>query len=211
MTQQQINLYRPIFRKQEKKFSAKAMARAGGAIIVGVLVIFGLMWWQVSGQRNELRTTDKQLAAATRRLEEGAAKFGSGAAAKAIEDEVSNLEKQVAARLRIRDLMTRGLFSNTKGYSEYFVAFARQHIPGIWLTGFDITGAGEDMRLQGRTTNPAQVPRYVQRLSSEQVLAGKEFQVFVMSRPEKQDRQADDSPFVEFLFRTAMPKERGKS
>ncbi len=207
---QQINLYRPIFRKQEKKFSAKAMAQAGGAIVGGIVVIFALMWWQVSGQREELRSTDKQLASATKRLDEAATKFGAGAGTKSIEDEVANLEKQIAARLRIRDLLTRGLFSNTTGYSDYFVAFARQHVPGIWLTGFDITGAGEDMRLQGRTTNPAQVPRYVQRLSSEQVLAGKEFQVFVMSRSPKKDGEVDESPYVDFLFRTG-PKEQGKS
>lgn len=207
---QQINLYRPIFRKQEKKFSAMAMLQAGSAILAGVVVILGLMMWQVHGLRQEVSQVDKQLLAANKRLEDASKNFGPGAKSKSLEDEVANLEKQVAARLRVRDLLTRGLFSNTSGYSDYLVAFARQHVPGIWLTGFDITGAGEDMRLQGRTVNPAQVPRYMQRLSGEEVLAGREFQVFVMSRPEKKDGQPEQ-PYVEFLFKTAAHKEQGKS
>lgn len=207
---QQINLYRPIFRKQEKKFSAMAMLQAGGAIVGGVAVMLGLMIWQVHGLRQDVRQANNQLVTATKRLDEASKKFGPGAKSKLLEDEVTNLEKQIAARLRVRDLMTRGLFSNTSGYSNYFVAFARQHVSGIWLTGFDITGAGEDMRLQGRTVNPAQVPRYMQRLSGEQVLAGREFQVFVMSQPAKKDGQPEQ-PYVEFLFKTATQKHQGKS
>lgn len=205
---QQINLYRPIFRKQEKKFSAMAMLQAGGAVLAGIVVIYALLLWQVSDLRNEVRQADAQLATATKRVSEATQKFGPGAKSSLLEDEVANLEKQLAARLRVRDLLNRGLFSNTTGYSGFFVAFARQHVPGVWLTGFDITGAGEDMRLQGRTADPAQVPRYVQRLSAEEVLAGKEFQVFVLSRPQTKDGQPAER-YVEFLFKTA-PKEPGK-
>ncbi len=208
---QQINLYRPIFRKQEKKFSALAMLQAGVAILAGVAVIYGLMWWQVRDLRTEVQQANRQLAASTKRLEEATKKFGPGAKSKLLEDEVANLEQQVATRLRLRDVLTRGLFSNTSGYSDFFLAFARQHVPGVWLTGFDIVGAGERMRLQGRTMDPVQVPRYVQRLAREPAIAGKEFQVFVMSRPPEKDGRTAESPYVEFLLRTAPPKEPGKS
>lgn len=208
---QQINLYRPIFRKQEKKFSALAMLQAGGAIVVGIVVIYGLMLWQVRDLREELHQADKRLGASTKRLADATNQFGPGAKSKLLEDQVADLEKQIATRQRVRELLSRGIFSNTTGYSNFFLAFARQHVPGIWITGFDITGAGEDMRLQGRTTDPAQVPRYVQRLSAEQALAGKEFQVFTMTRPSDKDGGAVGSPYVEFLFRTGSVKEAGKS
>ena len=207
---QQINLYRPIFRRQEKKFSALAMSQAGAAIAVGIAIIYGLLWWQVRDLRQELRQTDARLAASTKRLDDATRQFGPGAKSKLLEDQVADLEKQIAARLRVRDLLGRGLFSNTTGYSDFFVAFARQHISGIWLTGFDITGAGENMRLQGRTNDPALVPRYVQRLSAEQALAGKEFQVFTLSRPPEKDG-GTAAPYVDFLFRTASAKDAGKS
>lgn len=207
---QQINLYRPIFRKQEKKFSAAAMLQAGAAILAGVLVIFGLLVWQVRTMREEVRQADKQVAMASKRLDEAARRFGI-ATSRSLMDDVANLERQVAQRQQMLDVLTRGRLSNTSGYSEYFLAFARQHVPDVWITGVDIVGAGDDLRLQGRTTNPAQVPRYVQRLSAEQVLNGKEFQVFVLSRPPKKDAQAPEPPYVEFLFKTAAQAESGKS
>lgn len=207
---QQINLYRPIFRKQEKKFSALAMLQAGGAILVGIAIIYGLIAWQVRDLRTELQRVDQRFAASTKRLDDATKRFGPGTKSKQLEDQVADLEKQIAARLRVRELLSRGIFSNTTGYSDYFVAFARQHVNGLWLTGFDIVGAGEDMLLQGQTSDPALVPRYVQRLSAEQALAGKEFQIFTMSRPaEKND--STRSPYVDFLFRTGSKKEPGKS
>lgn len=199
---QQINLYRPIFRKQEKKFSARAMLQAGGAIVAGIVVLYAFVVWQLSDVRSELRQVDSQLASSTKRLNDVSQKFGPGAKNQSLEDEVTKLEKQVSARVQVRELLKRGLFSNTVGFSEFFVAFARQHIPGIWLTGVEISGAGEGMRLQGRTIDPAQVPRYVQRLAAEPPLAGKEFQVFTMSRPDKKDGEGQH--YVDFQFRTAL-------
>ena len=204
---QQINLYRPIFRKQEKKFSARAMLQACAAIVIGVVALYAIMLWQAGGARTELQQVERQLAASSKRLQEVTQKYGPGAKSKVLEDEVTQLEKQVAARLQVRELLSRGLFSNTSGFSEFFVAFARQHVSGIWLTGFDIVGAGESMRLQGRTVDPAHVPRYVQRLSAERSLAGREFQVFTLSRPEKKGDKGEESPYVEFLFRTAQATE----
>lgn len=202
---QQINLYRPIFRKQQKKFSSLAMLQAGGAVVVGIAALYGVMLWQASAARSELKQVERQLAIASKRLQEASQKFGPGAKSQLLEDQVTQLEKQVAARLQVRELLSRGLFSNTTGFSEFFVAFARQHVNGVWLTGFDIVGAGESMRLQGRTVDPAQVPRYVQRLSAERSLAGREFQVFTLSRPEPtgEERQS----YIEFLFRTAQVAE----
>ena len=205
---QQVNLYRPIFRKQEKKFSARAMLQAGVAIVVGVVVLYAVMLWQASAVRNELHQVERQLATATKRLQDASQKYGPSAKSQLLEDELTKLEKQVAARLQVRDLLSRGLFSNTTGFSEFFVAFARQRVNGVWLTGFEISGAGESMRLQGRTVDPAQVPRYVQRLSAERSLAGREFQVFTLSRPEKNTDKGDAAPpYVEFLFRTAQATE----
>lgn len=202
---QQINLYRPIFRKQQKKFSSLAMLQAGGAVVVGIAALYGVMLWQASAARSELKQVERQLAIASKRLQEASQKFGPGAKSQLLEDQVTQLEKQVAARLQVRELLSRGLFSNTTGFSEFFVAFARQHVNGVWLTGFDIVGAGESMRLQGRTVDPAQVPRYVQRLSAERSLAGREFQVFTLSRPEPTGEERQ--PYIEFLFRTAQVAE----
>jgi Tfp pilus assembly protein PilN len=188
------------------------MMQGGAILVAGILVIYLLLWWQMREMREDIVQADKALALGEKRLVEVTQKLSPGAKPGAtFEEQVAQLEKQIAARQRVRDVMDRGLFSNTTGYSNFFIAFARQHVPGMWLTGFDITGAGENMRLEGRTTDPAQVARYVQKLSAEQVMVGKEFQVFVMSRPEKKEGQAAESAYVNFMFRTSTSKDPKKS
>ena len=203
---QQVNLYQPIFRKQKKKFSALAMAQAAAAVVVGVALLYAYTAWQVGTQRSELRQTEQKLAEVTKRVEAVTRQFGDRG--ETIDDKIARLQAQVAARARVEQLLNRGTFSNTDGFSPYLIAFARQYTPEVWLTGFDIVGAAEQMTLQGRSSNPEFVPRYVQKLAAEQRLDGVEFQVFEMTRPEEGDK-AVSVPYVEFkLTTTAQARER---
>ena len=43
---QQINLYHPIFRRQEKKFSARAMLQASGLLLAGTVIMYAFPSWQ---------------------------------------------------------------------------------------------------------------------------------------------------------------------
>lgn len=199
---QQINLYQPIFRKEEKKFSTVAMIQSVGLVAIGVLALYAFTWWQSETLKNELRRIEQSHAAASKRLADAGQKFGPRTGVTSIDAEIARLENELAAKQQVREILKRGIFSNTRGFSDYFASFARQRIPGVWLTGFDITGAGEEMSLAGRTVNPELVPRYLQKLSSEKTLAGIEFRAFQMSRPGP-DTKGPDAMFVEFQARTA--------
>lgn len=206
---QQINLYQPIFRKEEKKFSAVAMLQAAALVAVGVVVLYAFMWWQTGALKNELKSAEQSYATASKRLADAAEKFGQRKGPSSLDSEISRLESEIVARQRMQEILQRGIFSNTTGFSDYFVSFARQSIAGVWLTGFDITGAAEQMSMAGRTTNPELVPRYMQKLSSEKTLSGIEFRTFQMSRPEP-DAKGPDAMFVEFQARTAANPEEGR-
>ncbi len=56
---------------------------------------------------------------------------------------------------------------------------------GTWLTHIRIVGAGREILFKGYATKPELVPRYLQRLSGEQVMQGTAFQAFHMALPEK--------------------------
>jgi hypothetical protein len=198
---QQINLYQPIFRKEEKKFSTMAMLQATGLVALGVVALYAFTWWQGEALRSELKRVAQNHVTATKRLADITEKFGLQKGRANLDTEITRLEGEIVAKQRMQEILQRGIFSNTTGFSDYFVSFARQHISGIWLTGFDITGAAEQMMLAGRTTDPELVPRYMQRLSSEQPLSGIEFRAFQMKRPDP-DPKEPDSLFVEFQART---------
>jgi hypothetical protein len=198
---QQINLYQPIFRKEEKKFSAVAMLQSVGLVAIGVAALYAFMWWQTGSLKSELGRAEQNHAEVTKRLADATQKFGQRKGASTLDTEITRLENEVVARQRLQDILQRGIFSNTSGFSDYLASFARQRVPGVWLTGFDITGAGEQMSLAGRTTDPELVPRYMQKLSTEKRLSGIEFRAFQMSRPEP-DAKGPDALFVEFQART---------
>jgi Tfp pilus assembly protein PilN len=199
---QQINLYQPIFRKEEKKFSTVAMLQAMGAVVVGVVAIYAYTWWQVGALKSELKRAETQHAAASKRLTDATEKFGQRAGRTSLDSEITRMEGEIVAKQRIQEILQRGIFSNTHGFSEYLVSFARQHTPGVWLTGFDITGAAEQMTLAGRSTNPELVPRYMQKLSAEKTLSGIEFHVFQMNRPAPDPKETSVN-YIEFQVKTA--------
>lgn len=197
---QQINLYQPIFRKEEKKFSTVAMLQAIGVVGVGVAAMYGYTLWQIAALKNELNRVEQSHATATKRLADATERFGRRDGS-SVDGEIARLEGEVVAKRRIQEILQRGVFSNTRGFSDYFVSFARQHTPGVWLTGFDIIGSAEQMTLAGRTTNPELVPRYMQKLSAEKMLSGIEFRVFQMSRPEDEAKEPGQM-YVEFHAKT---------
>lgn len=199
---QQINLYQPIFRKEEKKFSTVAMLQAMGLVVVGVAAIYAYSWWHVGTLKSELKRAEQQHAAATKRLADATEKFGQGPGRTSLDSQITRMESEIVTKQRIQEILQRGIFSNTRGFSDYFVSFARQHIPGVWLTGFDITGAAEQMTLAGRSTNPELVPRYMQKLSAEKSLSGIEFRVFQMNRPAPDPKEASVN-YIEFQIKTA--------
>lgn len=209
---QQINLYSPIFRRQEKKFSARAMLQAGAVIAAGIGLIAGLGVWQTFSLRADLRAAEEQSAKALKQLEETNRQLKPRAGDKRLEEEVAKFETILAVSSQAQQELRRDIFGDSRGYSTYFIALARQSLPDMWLTGIDITGAGESVELNGRTTVPERVPQYLQHLSSEKVLSGTEFKVFRLERPALELKTATGRPdpnkkpvlaeYVEFSIHT---------
>lgn len=199
---QQINLFQSSFRKEAKSFSATAMLYACTVMLLGIAVVYALGYWQLRGLQTSVAQAEGQQTALAEQLQEVSRSFGARAKNQFLDNEIARLEALVTAKSQVKDILERGVFANTEGYSDYLVAFARQHIVGVWLTGFVIAGAGERLTLEGRTTVPELVPQYMQKLADEQTLAGIEFQVFRMAR--SNDDTGKRSPaFIEFMATTA--------
>ena len=198
---QQVNLYHPIFRKQEKKFSALTMLQAAALVLAGIVLMYGYAAWQVRSLRHQAGPIDAQFSAATRQRDDLGRQLAARPVNPRYAKEVERLEGRILAVQYIRELARRDYFFGGDGYSSYFIAFARQGVSGLWLTGFTVTGAGEQIALEGRTEVPELVPQYLQKLSSEKLLAGTEFDAFQMTRPEKADRKGM-AGYVDFSVRT---------
>lgn len=211
---QQINLFNPIFLKQKKYFSALAMAQALGMILLGALLLYAYSRYQFAGIRKEASSTSAQLALVQAQLSKVQADYAPRQKNPALEDSVKKTEAEVKSLQQVFDTLQKGDIGNTKGYSAYLRAFSHQAMDGLWLTGFSIVGAGNEMGLQGRALRPELVPAYINRLKQESVIRGKTFSTLGMQLPQLQQaeqgngvRQAsaryDAAPYVEFDLRSS--------
>src|SRR5271169_1627673 len=202
---QQINLFNPVFIKQKKYFSAIAMLQALGLILLGSMLFYGYALYQVGQLRQQSEKTAKRYAEEQNRLEHYAAEYSPQQVAQSLENEVKAAELQLAQQQAIIFTLKSGAIGNTVGYSEYLRAFARQVEPGLWLTGFSITGDAAQMSLNGGVVNPSLVPIYIRRLNREKIMHGKSFAAMQMQRPSTDNGK--ESRYVEFALQSAEASE----
>ncbi|KQQ40329.1 hypothetical protein ASF61_06045 [Duganella sp. Leaf126] len=205
---QQINLFNPVFLKQKKIFTARPMAEALGAIVVGTL----LMTWYASHHVDVLAqraaTSKLQLADRERRLQQASAQFAPRQHSATLAADLAQAEVELASLQRVAQFLQQGTLGNSAGYAEYFRALARQNVTGLWLTG--VTIAGAEIGIQGRALQPALIPQYIGRLKSEHVMQGKTFASLDIARPDAALESAAGTvalgaaaaPYVQFSLQT---------
>ena len=194
---QEINLYQPIFRKQRKVFSSRALLQATALVVAGLLLVYGYGVWRLQGLEEELLALQGQRQAASQRLEKLAKQFPQREKSRVLEAELQRLIRDVRLRRKVQELLTSGAYGNRKGFSERLAALARQHIAGLWLTKVEISEVSKGVGLAGSAVDPKLVPKYVQRFSYEPSLAGMRFQHLRVDRPEP------ESARVQFQLRTS--------
>lgn len=217
---QQINLYNPLFLKREKHFSARTMVQALGIIALGLaaLYVYALVEstkaertaqqqrQYLSGQRDQLVKLGKQISAQS--------------ISKALEAEVARTEAEVKSRLATLDALNAGELGNTAGFSDFFAAFGRQAMAGVWLTGFNVGNSGNQLVVNGRALQADLVPAYLRALNREPMMRGR--QVVEMKLAAKDARpapgaakpaNAQPEQYVEFTLvaplATAQPAAKG--
>lgn len=197
---QQINLFNPIFLKQKKYFSVPAMLQALALIALGSALFYGYAAYQVKLLAKQSDETSKRYTAEQLRLTRYTAEFSPQQSSRLLEDELKNVEAKAAAQHELIETLKSGVIGNTTGYSEYMRAFARQVVPGLWLTGFNITGDAAQMSISGAVSSPELVPVYIQRLSREKVMHGKLFASLQMQQPKVESGKA--AHYVEFALQS---------
>jgi Tfp pilus assembly protein PilN len=179
---QQINLYQPIFRKQKEFLSAIAMAQLSVVALLFFAGLYGYSLHQMQQMQSQLATVKNNVT----KMKVSVAEFQSRQVlivpSKLLQAEINRASDELAQRKRIVNVLSKGSFANTTGFSGHFEALARQHLNGSWLTGISIETGGESISLKGITYAPELVPRYLQRLLEEAVFAEASFSLMELNR-----------------------------
>lgn len=203
---QQINLFNPQLLRQKKYFSMLAMVQALALMMLGSALFYAYALYQVQQLAALSEETNRRYAAAQERLARNSAEFSPQQAKQLLEDELKKNEERAAAQRELINKLKSGDIGNTRGYSEYMRAFARQTIHGLWLTGFEITGDAVQMSMRGGALNPELVPGYIKRLSQEEVMRGKEFAALQMQQHKFDEGKPAGRAYLEF---TLLSEEAG--
>ena len=214
---QQINLFNPIFLKQEKHFSALTMAQGLGIILLASLLLTAYASFQLAKLQNDRASVGNQLQLAQNQLAKVTAAYATKQKDPGLDAKVQRKQAEVQSLQQVSDLLEKGQFGNTSGYADYMTAFARQIGNGIWLTGFTIQGAGSDIAIKGNALRPELVPLYLSRLKTEPVMQGASFSTLEMQLPKADARLTADTkqkpavtmPYIEFNLHSSGIKEQG--
>jgi hypothetical protein len=200
---QQINLFSTALRKQTDHFSLLAMSQALGLIILGSLLFFGYAMYQVQQLTLQVAESQKRFEAEQEKFNRYSADFSPQLAQQLLENELKQAEIEAKTLRELILRMKSGGLGNTKGYSEYMRAFARQTMSGLWLTGFDITGDAVQMTLRGAALAPESVPGFINRLSQEKIMRGKEFAALQMQQHKFEAGKPAGRAYLDFTLQSA--------
>ncbi|NNG23200.1 PilN domain-containing protein [Massilia sp. ML15P13] len=210
---QQVNLFNPAFLPQKKVLTAPMMGAALLVLVAGIAGLGVVLRAQTVRMQAEADAGATELARKQARLATVNAQFAPRQKTADMDAQVLEAEAQLAALRKVSGVLQRGELGDTSGFAGYFQAFARQSVPGLWLTSVSI--AGKDIGLKGRTTDPALVPGYIGRLTREPLLQGKSFaslqigQAEALTRTDADGKQVKTpAPYVEFSLQstTATPE-----
>jgi len=208
---QQINLFNPIFLKQRKIFSLLTMLQALALVVLGSLVFYAYAWYQVERLDKQYLENTRQFESEQARFAKYATDFSPQKNTQLLQDEVRQLEKNLADQTQIVETLKSGVIGNTSGYSQYMSAFARQVVPGLWLTGFKVTGDAAQINLNGAVTDGRLLPEYIQRLGHEPSMQGKSFSTLQMQQvksvPGRDSHIPPEPRYVEFALQSATDSE----
>lgn len=206
---QNINLYDPSLRAKREWLTATNAAVAVGVSTLAVLLAGGWAVREVATLRPPAAETHTALAAAQKQLVELTQRMAQTRPDARLQAELKMTQAAVLQRQSAFALLQAGSLGHESGHANALSAFARQSIPGLWLTGVVLDH--QQVALRGRSLSPELIPSYVSRLNKEAALQGRSFRALHIERPEQAAATASAparaAPFVEFSLVSAQGAE----
>lgn len=196
MITQQVNLFQPIFRKERKLLSFRVLWQGCATVLVVLMMMYGWGIQQTQQMKSELAQLEKRQQLFTQQLGEVSAQLAGMKTDTAPQLELANLEREMVARQKVVDALTRVRNTYTQGISTYLESFSRQMPKGVWLTGFTVQAGGEGLVIRGSSLKPELVPTFLDQLSTEKTLVGTQFSLLQIQR------ETSGARFVDFTVTT---------
>ena len=180
---QQVNLFQPAFSTQMAlgpDLMLRITLALSGALVVATVWAAGSAWWSsmaVGRLEGQVSAEITAVAVLAQQLEKHLD-------ASALEQRAAGLDSERQAKLQLLRRLRDSQVSNVEGFSPHMLGFARQHVEGLWLTGFALEAGGDVVTLEGRALRAELVPRFIGQLGGEDSYRGMQFRSFDVQRTE---------------------------
>jgi hypothetical protein len=179
---QQINLFNPQFLAKRKYFSAVTMTQALGLLVLGMVAFYGFAFWQDKNLARQTGDSARAYEQQKQQFIKVTADLSPEKREAQLDLDLKNVDAEIALRRALLRELGTGVLARPAGYSEYLLAFARQTVPGLWLTRIQIAEAGGDLTVSGRALQADLVPVLIGRLKQETVLRGRPLEALAITR-----------------------------
>ncbi len=184
---QQINLFQPVFRKQQKVFSAVTLSQITGAVAVLLLLLLGHASWTLGNMNataNDMQQQYDHLQKQIGVLDKALRTPDTEALDKEIEQLQTHIDERNTLLTRFDELAIK----KQSGFHTLFHTLAEQHLNGLWLEGVSADGDAH-IEIRGSTLNSRLVPGYLQRLENQPGLSDTPFETVQLKRADTQHPQ----------------------
>ncbi|CAG7857255.1 hypothetical protein MCAMS1_02020 [biofilm metagenome] len=188
---QQVNLYREILKLEKQQSGLKLAAMT----FCGLLALFALIsfyqLFDIYTNGNKLTNAQKEHAQQQAKINALLAKRDLIKPNAQVIAEIEEWQNKINETAQALQLLASRRSVLSKGFSYYLTALAIQPNPEVWLTAIRIDGQKEEIRLEGSTFKPLQIPQTLQQFQTKPALKGLTFGKLVMHQSEKIPGQMD--------------------
>ena len=197
MSFQQVNLYKDELKNIKLKYSALTLIQLSLVIVVAFSLLSGFKVFQINSKQEFLTESKKE----QDKLNAEKAKFETSKGKKdsALTKLITEKTKELAKKQKVLKILSQDEFGSASGFASLVEGLAKHRLEGLWLTRLRIAGGGTDITLKGITTKAKLLPKYLQRLSSENSFSGVTFKYFAM------DVNEDKKNWLDFSLQNIKP------
>ena len=189
---QQVNLYEPILRDDQKLFSASVICVGLCAVAAVLVAISAFSEWRTRSLDRQLLALHAQEATQKKLVAQANAIVDLAESHDTIETHLKAMAIELSRRQQALRYLAGGVLTGTgdavpahRGFVGRMTALARQQIDGLWLTGATFVSGSGALELTGGAVSADLVPIYLERLAGEPAIAGTKLQSIEIRQPKK--------------------------
>ena len=175
---QEVNLYLAEYPAKQRKKISKKLALLVALVMLVVTGGGSFTYWKLQQLKSELVVELNSTEMAKSAMDKLQKAINKSASDDTLKVKLIELKDELSHKESIRTQLKEILLIGGKGFSEQFIALARQDIRGLWITEVELYRGEDKLVIHGETQKPELIMVFLKRLNIEPAFRGTKFSDF---------------------------------